>query len=555
MIVFDTINSISRISFSEEGDTLIIDNYHIFGVDKINSFSDVIETEDVGVFFNKYFQYTVDGINWSEWEELSNYRLSNINVKYNHIFNIRYKYIRSGQNASNLLYFYSILLNFDYKELPVPSLYENSYWKKYLSFWNVDSIEWAVNILNKVVAKGFVPKFIERGKNVNWEDEDFINFWWNFIYLNALENSYIKVFNDPLNFTNLIKKLLIQKDIIPGETDDLGRYYYLLTHYYDEIMKRGSNSIFDSDRVLPVNYNNVKVRGELLRVCNQSSTIESVFGIVTGEETGWIVGSTCPSYKYNDFYQNFLKAWELGESVLDLSKYPLNNPTFLSLQNVTVGEETISAIKINTSNNDVFAGILGTYDKSILVDNESDYEISFKVKGLQSGNNVDFGVIGYNFLGNELDFIKVSDETESSTFINTNTKSGDLFFRGVIRYKSYNLEEDQELNFTETDILKFASGIEKISPKILIGCNNDVYIYDIKIKNIPVTSSSAFLLHNSELIIKLLEGTSSLSIQEIVDTIIEKLIPIHMVVTISERDIDSQIIQNNYLPYTLPFNL
>lgn len=555
MIVYDDINPISRISFSEEGDTLIIENFHVFGIDKINSFSDVTETDDIGVFFNRYFQYTVDGVNWSEWEELSNYKLSNINIKYNHIFNIRYKYIRSGQNSSNLLYFYSISLDFDYKELPVPRLYENSYWKKYLSFWNVDSIEWSVNILNKIVARGLVPKFMERGKNVNWEDEDFINFWWNFIYLNALENSYTKIFSDPFNFTSLVKKLLIQKDIIPGETDDLGRYYYLLTHYYDEIMKRGSNSIFDSNRNLPSNYSNIKVRGELLRVCNQSSTIESVFGIVTGEETGWIVGSTCPSYKYNDFYQNFLKAWELGESVLDLSKYPLSNPSLLSLQDITVEERTISSIEVNTSDNDVFAGILGTYQNSILVDNESDYEVSFKVKGLQSGNNIDFGVIGYNFLGNELDFIKVSDETESNTFINTDTLSGDLFFRGIIRYKSYILEGGDELNFTETDILKFAPGVERISPKILVGCNNDVYIYDIKIKNIPVTSSASFLLHNSELIIKLLEGAGSLSTEEIVDTIIEKLIPIHMIITTSERDIDSQIVQNNYLPYILPFNL
>lgn len=554
MIVYDDINLVSRISFSEEGDTLIISNYHVFGISKINSFFDITESESEGIFFKKYFQYTVDGVNWTEWEELSNYTLSNINVRYNHPFNIRYKYIRSGQNTSNLLYFYSISLDFDYKELSVPKLYENSYWKKYISFWNSESIEWSIAVLKKVVAKGVVPRFIERGLNSNWEDEDYLNFWWNFIYINALESTYINVFSNPLNFTSLLKKLLIQKDIIPGETEDLGRYYYLLTHYYDEVMKRGSNSIFDKSRTLPNNYSGVNIRGELLRLCNQSSVIESVFGIVKGEETGWIIGSTCPGYGYNDFYQNFLKAWELGDSVTDLNKYPLSNPSFLSLQDIIVDEKTISAIEINTADNNVYAGILGTYEKSILVDNESDYEISFKVKGLLSGNNIDFGVIGYNFLGDELDFIKVSDDTESNTFLSIDTKSGDLFFRGVIRYKSYVLEE-AELNFTETDILKFVTGIERISPKILISCNNDVYIYDIKIKNLPVTSSASILLNNSELVIKLIEDAGSLSVQEIVSTIIEKLIPIHMIVTTSERDIDSQILQNNYLPYILPFNL
>jgi len=554
MIVFDTINSISRISFSEEGDILLIDNYHLFGVERVNFFSDVTETEDVGVFFEKYFQYTLDGIHWSEYIELNNFNLSNVNIKYNHLFNIRYKYIRRGQNSSKLLYFYSIYLDINYREVPAPRLYESSYWKRYISFFNSDSIEWAVNVLNKVFSRGIVPKFITRNNNLNWEDEDYINFWWNFIYIIALKNTYAKIFSDPPRHINLVKKILIQKDLIPGETEDLGKYYYLLTYYYDEIMKRGSNSIFDNPRTLPSNFINISVRGELFRICNQSSNIESIFGVITGEETGWVLGYTCPNFNYNDFYQNFIKGFELTESVEDLSKYPLSNDSFLSLSEVTIDEQNIGAIKINTSDNDVLAGVLGTYEKSVLVDNESDYEISFKIKGLQSGNNLDFGVIGYNFLGNEVDLIKVSDNTDSNIFLTTNTVEGDIFFRGVIRYKSYDLGED-ELNFTQTDVLKFSSGVEKISPKILVGSNNDVYIYDIKIRNLPVSSSSSIILYNSELVIKLLTGTSSLPTDQIVDIIVEKLVPVHMIVTKSERDLDSQVLQNNYLPYILPFNL
>ena len=551
MILFDDSHITARVSFSEEGDTLIIENNYVFGVLRVNSFSEVTSSEGSGVFFDRSFQYTIDGIHWSEWQSLTNFNLSNINTKYNHLFSIKYRYTRVGQNPSIILYFHSISLSISYRKLPEPLLYENSYIKKYIPYFNKSAIEWSVNVLNKVYSRGIVPKFIERGENINWQDEDYINFWWNIIYINGLKAAYSNIFSNILDYTNLVKKLLIQKDIIPGETNDIGRYYYLLTHYYDEIMKRGSVSIFDQTRLLPENFTNVKVRGELLRLCNQPSHIESVFGVIPGEETGWNIGITCPGYNYNDSYKDFIKGFEVSESVEDLSLYPISNPQYISLEEVEVNEIPINCIKINTGNNTVFAGIEASYDKSILVDTGSDYEISFKIKGLQSGNSLSFKGEGYNFLGNVIDFLDIEDETETSTFIETNTLEGDMFMRGIVRHRlaSGNLSPES------LSVLKFQNGIEKISPTILIACNNDVYLYDIKIRVLPVTSVASVMLYNSELIVKLLESYNLLSREELVNIITTKLTPIHMVVSMSERDVDSEMPENKYLPYILHFDL
>lgn len=553
MISYDYTYDYLRILFTEEGDTLIIDNDPMFGVDKIISFSDDISFSDVGVSFDKYFQYTVDGVNWSEWIRLSNFNLSNINTKYNHVFNIRYKYIRVGKNTSISLYFHSILLSITYREVQQPKLYTNSIFNKYVPFINKESIHWAVNVLNKIYNKGIVPKYIVRGDNNNWQDEDYINLWWSIIYINALKVSYNNVFSDILENTNLVKKLLIQKDIIPGETDDLGRYYYLLTHYYDEIMKRGTVSIFDKQRDLPDNFENVTIRGELLRLCNQPLHIESIFGLINGWEVGWLVGATCPGYNYNDIYIDFIKGFEVTESVVDLNKYPLLNSEYISLEDVEIEGTDIGCMKVNTTDNDIYSGVSGTYEKSILVDNESDYEISFKIKGLQDGNNLKFGVKGYNFLGNQVDLVSILDDTDLNYFIQTNTLNGDLFFKGFIRYKSFDtLEKLPEIGGLLN--LKFTDGVEYISPIIEVACNNNVYLYDIKIRNLPVTSVQSNLLYNSELIVKLLDGYSSLTKQQIVDLIVTKLIPIHTVVSTSERYFE-EILGTTYLPYTLPFEL
>lgn len=537
MITYDDLaQNRSEIVFSEDGDTLIIENDFLLGINSITGFIEETLGEDSSVFFDKSFQYTVDGIMWSDWLSLTLNNIININTKYNHVFGIKFRYIRKGTNSVKKIRFVRLFIHGQYSNISESISYNNSYLNKYIPFLNIESINWTVNVLNKVFKAGIVPKFIERSDNVNWIDEDYINFWWGIIYINALKYTYSSVFSNILDNTNLVKKLLIQKDIITGEKDDLATYYYLLTHYYDEIMKRGSSSVFDDNRTLPNNYDNIKLKGELLRLCNQPLTIESSFGIISGSETGWIVGETCPNYRYNDSYVDFIKGFEVSEDIKDVSLYSLLNNTLVSLDNVSDDPEIVkNYFKVNTLSNSVFAGVDANKDKAVLVDEESDYEISFRVKGLLSSNKLKFAVKGYNFLGNEISFVNLSNGANNNIFIETDGLTGDLFVKGVIRYKSCE-SVDSIPHLIGLKNLKFPGGIEKISPIILIACNNDVYIYDIKIKLLPPTYTQSTIFYNSELIIKVLENYISLTKDEMANILMEKLIPVHTVLTFNEKD-------------------
>ena len=175
MITLDVLSNKSSIVCSEAGDVIILEGFHYFGLQSVTSFVDDTYSSDVNVFFEKYFQYTVDGIHWSDWVVLDDLNLSSIDTKTNHTFSIRYRYIRRGDLVVPL-YFHSVTLSVIYSSPIEPSFYKSFFTKNYFSFFNTRSIEWSVNVLNKTFKKGVVPSFIERERNLNWSDEDFINF-------------------------------------------------------------------------------------------------------------------------------------------------------------------------------------------------------------------------------------------------------------------------------------------------------------------------------------------------------------------------------------------
>lgn len=551
MITLDVLSNKSSIVCSEADDVIILEGFHYFSLQSITSFVDDTYSSDVNVFFEKYFQYTVDGIHWSDWFTLSNLNLSSIVPKINHVFSIKYKYIRKGSVAVPL-YFHSVTLNVVYISLVEPSFYRNFFTKNYFSFLNTRSIEWSVNVLGKTFKKGVVPSFIERDRNLNWSDEDFINFWWTAIYFQSLKVAYDEVFTELFHYPNLLREFVRQKGLYVTNNLGIDEYYYIITHFYDEVMKRGSASILDKNRVLPVDYEGVSIKGELLRLCNQREVIESVFGIISEYETGWIVGKTSPIYKYPDFYRDFIRAFEVTEEVENISLYPLYNPSYITEEEIVVDGVIINALKVNTGNSGNMAGITGTFQNSIIIDSDSDYEISFKIRGLESGNRVYFTLDAFNSLGINVTLQNIRDLSLEEVFLDSTTLSGDLFIRGNIMFKNRtSYESNTEL--PGQNALRFVEGVDRISPVILVSNNNNCYIYDIKVRVLPLTGSMSYMLTAGELIIKIVESSTEYSESQLKKIIGEKLIPISMNVSEEQRVGVSE--SDEYIPYELPFVL
>lgn len=552
---YTSIDGKPQILCTEEGDTLILENQYIFEVGDSLTFVDEVYSDGL-TYFQKFFQITLDGINWSNWEELSNVNLGNITPKRNHPFSIRYKYIRVGDDISKKLIFSSVTLSFSVSSLPEVSQYNDLHYSKFFPFLNQQTIERSINQLEKIFRRGIIPKHLSRKENINWEDEDYLNFWWTSIYLSSLQVTYNEVFKNLLYYSQLLKKYLQQRDIIVSQKAGLDELYYLLVYYYDEIMKRGTRCIFDTQKSLPFSFINTTLKGEFFRLLQQTSQRESTVGIISADEAGWVVGINSPLYVFNNLYRDFIRGYEQDFSIVNLNLYPIFGAEYLSLSTIEIGSEIFTSIKINTSLLTNAAGLDLDKSKSILVDPNFNYEISFRVRGLTATNLLTFGCKAIDLLGNSVDLVKISDPTtELNNFVEDFSLEAeeDLFIQGVLFSKS--IQAFQPILNGITTHLQLTENVYKICPFISISTETDIFIFDIKIRQLPLISNCSYLINSPELLFTPDESRLSNPIEEIRETVLSKLLTLP--VNWPEEDViirDLEVISSG-LPYTLPYNL
>lgn len=414
------------VKFTEEGDSLkITPSTPVLGVIGIKSYS-IKETHEFGSSLEKFFRYSVDdGLNWSEWIVLNDSNLKSMSISKNRFFCLEMNFIKRGAGTS---YFKSIDFQFDYEEPLIPEVYKSFSFSKKCPYWNYTSIQWALNVLNKVYRKGIVPNFIER-------TEDYTHLWWSMIYPFALRLGWTETFTDLLWDKELLKKYLEGRGLIVGKTSDLAELYYLMTHFYSEISKRGTISVFDTSES---NQDDTNIRGEFLRLVDADQSDECIVGIVTPEEQGWVLGYSSPSgYQNTDYLINFRKGYE--NILSDLSLYPLLVPENISLSN--------GKIIINSTS--TFAGI-GTENnstKGISISSSCNYWIIVKFT-LTQQSKIKFGCVGFDSLQNPIPFEK-SEISEginhweigtdfvisgsTNTFVEGTFEPGEYLFIGEIR--------------------------------------------------------------------------------------------------------------------------
>lgn len=471
----------SAFSFTEDGDILTVKtDQPVIGITGITGF-EIDENVAGGIPLEKYFRASVDnGLHWTEWTDLNLFNLQNLPLKKNHFFEIEYKFVKRGSEETLL---YKINLNFSYEVPPEPEIYQSHFFNKFFSYYNNDSIKWSLNILAKIYGKGIVPKFIERGSNENWSDEDYINIWWSIIYMTALKLSYNKVYSQMAHYTFLLKKYLENKGLYFGFEENLDELYYFMSKFYDEMSKRGSLCVFDRNREIPQNYENVQLRGELVRLIDRQDYDEFVAGLITSDNQGWILGESSPGYCNTDLYRNFVKDWENSFwDVSSLDKYPLYNPNFLSLGTIEIKNRQLTAMKVHPPTPD-YSGIGGDMSKGVVVDSKLSYLVRFKVKSF-ANFNLKFGCKAFDSLNNPIDLVSMETSQISEWFydgqIPSNNQRQDNYFAGIIFGSSVTGIFDGIDGLSKN--LKFPQvGVSKILPQILISTSTPVYIYDVKV--------------------------------------------------------------------------
>jgi hypothetical protein len=375
---------------TEDGDVLrIITETPIIGLISLSQFVDITHGEVTNDYFRKEFRYSVNGgLTFEEWTELTLLNISNTAIVKYDSFVLEYRYIRVGSTPAVTLSFDEILVSGVVEDLPYP-VFEKSAFIKFFPVNDLEVFGWALNVLEKLYQKGFIlPDYIQRAENQsNLEDEDFIVYWNSITHLFAIVVYFARQFQNFNTNQILLEQFLKSKDLIIPLDFDSADIQYLYDHYVEEYEKRGTLQILDRKEA------GAATDGELIRILGSQMFEEFIFSLFQSFESGWCLGKSSPTWKGTENIKNLRKGYEFQNEVLDLTLYPIVEPTYVS----KVAEQ----INIINVPNATLSGI-GGITKMINIDSSQDYEISFRVSQTVVESNLVFGCRVFDKNGSEL---------------------------------------------------------------------------------------------------------------------------------------------------------
>lgn len=513
---------------TEIGDIIYIKaDTPLMGILTLVSFVDNTENETGTRLFNKKFRYSIDGINYSDWAELTNPNLAAISIAPNNIFYAEYLYERIGADASSELVFNSVELSGTFESIP-QTYYENSIFYQFFNQTDPGVLNWAVNVLEKLYKRGILPKFIERNQNENNEDEDFIAYWFTITTFFAYIVHFCRQFETFSSNPILLREYLSQWDLLFEKSSmSLLDLVTLKENFLRVISQRGTENIYSEREA-----NALGVQGELLNLLKKNALDEFIVCITESEHIGWTLRQSSPSYKGNFKERGLIKGYEKRLGTLILSKYPLlENNGDISL--VEEGEE--NAIKITSPGGEI-VGINGAinrdYENAIIIDPLIDYEITFLIKSNSDFINSEFtfDIVGLDKEGATIDFKDITNSSTSNVFLDeVSLNQQDIYYqiKGIIF--SYNtLDFNSYSNFNNSSPnLRFDKRIVKILPQVYLkdmGEDTEINIKDFKVRPLRTNYSKGFFSTKAiQLWIK--NNNQSLTNQELTSILEERLFP------------------------------
>lgn len=483
---------------SEIGDQILIQaTSPIFGVVNLTSFVDETEDETGSRYFKKEFAYSVDGIFYSEWIELTDSNLQQIIVSPTDAFYINYKYTRIGADPSGTIAFKKICLTGEFIE-PICENYfilPNSIFKDFFCANPQHSLLCSV-LTNKMFEKGILPEYIIRNRtdNPKVDDKDFLDFWGTVCCFFALILVLGKRLENFDSFEESLKDFLEQRDIIFCKSlEELQDLKFLKSNYYDEIRQRGTWNIFE-----PKGFENKPINGEFLRLVCKGECDEFIWELITDEKCGWWLGKSSPAYKGTSFSRQLVKNKEVSPDFLDLNSYEIFNTNGGKVDLINDSGKNVVVIR-QVPDGQVcgFASNQNTQtpnlSKAITIDENVDYEITFWVKQDKIVNNISFGVEGWDCNENSVFPRKINTGALNKFFFTKkklNKANTWYFVRGILYNKNQKLlsENKSYLNIGFGNNLKSFTGMSKILPYLVLDRTDNpdstakLYIWDFKIR-------------------------------------------------------------------------
>jgi len=368
---------------TELGDIILIKaQVPIVGLVLLSSFVDSTVNETQTKFFKKEFRYSLDGINYTTWIELTNPNIASIQLVSTDIFYIEYRYRRVGLDSSNPpLEFNQVEITGEYSTVECGDAFKNSIFSQFLTCTDVCVLSWMINVLEKLYKKGILPEYIirDKGNNQFSEDRDFLDLWRSITQYFAYIVCYARKWelSSVTGNYGLLQEYLQNQTFILCGGEAVEDLLYIMNNTYDEMRHRGTNKILD------IKGPNVSVDGEFHRLfCHLNKCTDWYFTSTDNYKVGWVIDSASPLYKGNYSDRGLTKAYENSRDVVDLLSYPLEKEEYIGIQSDLTNEGefiTVASIKGVPAGEVSGIGGLNT-DKLIKVGSKFSYEISFWVK-------------------------------------------------------------------------------------------------------------------------------------------------------------------------------
>ena len=519
---------------TEIGDIILIKaEIPIIGLIALQDFYDNTLGEDGNKYFDRQFCYSIDGINYTNWIELNPTNLQNVQIQSSDTFFIQYKYERRGTDSSGDLSFINNTLEADILNPSCGITFNKTFFSQFFTCYDLKVLNWCLSVTEKMYKPGFVPKYIERGRfgNYNREDEDYIAFWRSICCVFAVIVNYARLFENVTGNRKILETFLENEDInFFANTTDIIDLLFLLQNYYSEITKRGTINIIQKKS------EGASIDGELLRLIGWVDGVdEFLFSLSKKEKVGWIIDKSSPIYKGTYFEYMLNKAYEKTQNFVDLTKYPIINPSYCSIY--TDGNKNV--LKIDGVPNLTVSGILEssipTSNFGISIDVNLDYEITFWVKQPILSPTLGFQILGVDINNNIIPLLRI-DSLSPSPFLFQQQQllKNDKYY--FIRSIIYNINhpslttEESKLNIGFGNNLKFSNkNIVKIFPFVYVNnitsTPNLTYIWDFKIRPLNTPYSTGFIQINNLIKVWLKNNNLSLSQFQLEGIMRDKLIP------------------------------
>jgi len=481
------------------GDTIIVKaEAPLMGLITLNNYTDTLIGETASRFFRKQFSYSLDGINFTPLQELTNANLQAIQVAPQFNFYINYYYTRIGSDPSGLAGFTDVTLNADFAARECGEVYNNSVFSVFFSCSADPVMIWCVNVLEKLYEQGIVPEYITRGgnKNQNEEDRDYIDFWRAITCYYALLVHYARQFEQFSLNTRLLTDYLRNRDMYVCDTQEQVDLVYLEEHFWDEIRHRGT-LLITKPKGIDIAGTPKPVDGELLRLlCFSPLCDEFLFTLTEFGKSGWIVNQWSPLWSGVVEQQQLTKGYEKTQDFADLTEYPQVDPTYQSI--VTDGSKEVLQITAvpagQVSGIGVPMAIPADLSKALIVEPKLDYQISFYVRQAPATDILTVKVKAFDIAGNPILLDKINGSGPSdSVFKEVGMNRSDVYYFVQINIYNKDTPDSVDPNIVQTNILqgvnlRLKSNVCKIIPEVILDNTNnvtpsgDMRIWDFKVR-------------------------------------------------------------------------